>query len=148
VLLFLDFDGVLHPASTTDPAHLLCRRPLLEAVLRQVPAVDVVVSSTWRHTRTLAQLRGLFSDDFARRIIGCTPQWDTVAVPAPLAAYPRQAEIHAWLHANGRAWEAWVALDDQPWLFRPFLPNLVKVDHRTGLTEALCGQLYDRLATG
>lgn len=37
MILFLDFDGVLHPAICHCDADLLCRRPLLESVLRDCP---------------------------------------------------------------------------------------------------------------
>lgn len=92
----------------------------LETVLRARPAVNIVISSTWRTTRTLAELRALFSDGIARRIIAVTPQWTEVQDDDSWGAYMRQAEIEAWLRANGRPWEDWVAVDDQPALFRPF----------------------------
>jgi hypothetical protein len=91
MLLFLDFDGVLHPANTTDPARLLCRQPLLDGVLRRAPDVEIVVSSTWRETRTLAQLQALFTDAIARRIVSATPRWHAVEVSPSLAGYRRQA---------------------------------------------------------
>lgn len=55
-----------------------------------------------------------------------------------------QAEIEGWLQHAGRAWEAWVALDDQPWLFKPFLPNLVRSDPDFGLTEEVAAVLRQR----
>ena len=73
-LLFLDFDGTLHP----EPCYRdgsLCRRPLFEAVIREAPDVEIVITSTWRDTRDLATLRGFFSNDIAARVIGVTPSW-------------------------------------------------------------------------
>lgn len=69
--MFLDFDGVLHPA-TVDPGqvHLNFQQlPLLEFLLREVPSVVVVISSSWRLQRPLSELRGLFSPDIPARII-------------------------------------------------------------------------------
>lgn len=145
MILFLDFDGVLHPAVCATDTELLCRRPLLEDVLRECPHVEIVISSTWRESRTLDQLRAFFSPDIGARIVGVTPQWQDLQNESSMGTYVRQAEIEGWLRQAGRAWEAWVALDDQPWLFRPFLPNLVHSDPATGLTEEACTALRKKL---
>lgn len=147
MILFLDFDGVLHPEICHSDANLLCRLPLLESALRDCPPVDIVVSSTWRESRTLPQLQALFSPDIGARIIGVTPQWRDLQDESSMGTYVRQAEIEGWLRQAGRAWEAWVALDDQPYLFRPFLPNLVRSDPASGLTEAVCATLRQKLHT-
>ena len=146
MILFLDADGVLHPQTNYRDELLLCRLPLLEDVLRARPHVDVVVSSTWRSTRTLAELQAIFSDDIAPRIIGMTPDWRAVQVAAASGTYVRQAEIEAWLYAASRGWEQWLAVDDQPHLFRPFCPNLIRTNPETGLTEADCILLAQRLS--
>lgn len=62
-----------------------------------------------------------------------------------MGTYVRQAEIEAWLREADRPWEEWLAVDDQPWLFRPFLPNLVRCDPATGLTEEVCTVLKNKL---
>jgi hypothetical protein len=148
MILFLDFDGVLHPAVCSADAELLCCRPLLESVLRDCPDVDIVISSTWRERRTLSQLQALFSPDIGARIVGVTPLWQDIQDEASMGTYVRQAEIQSWLRQVGRAWEAWVALDDQPWLFRPFLPNLVHSDPASGLTIEACAALRQKLQGG
>lgn len=145
MILFLDFDGVLHPAICSDDGDLLCRRPMLETALRTEPHVDIVISSTWRENHTLGQLQALFSSDIAARIIGLTPTWQDVQDDTSMGTYVRQAEIESWLRQADRIWEPWVALDDQPWLFRPFLPNLVRSNPATGLTEQVCATLRQKL---
>ena len=51
LILFLDFDGVLHPEGED---HILnggadfCFLPRLEALLREFPWVKIVISSSWR----------------------------------------------------------------------------------------------------
>jgi hypothetical protein len=122
-------------------------RPALEAVLRACPCVEVVISSTWRITRTLTELRALFSADIASRIIGATPQWRDFQDADSWGTYVRQAEIEAWLRANDRPWEIWVALDDQPALFRPFCRSLVQTHAATGLDDATCATLLMRLTS-
>jgi hypothetical protein len=145
MILFLDFDGVLHPAVCASDADLLCHRLMLESVLRECAHVDIVISSTWRESRPLDRFQAMFSDDIGTRIIGVTPQWQNIQDETSMGTYVRQGEIEAWLRQAGRTWEAWVALDDQPWLFKPFLPNLVRCDPAIGLTEQVCAALRHRL---
>jgi hypothetical protein len=145
MILFLDFDGVLHPAVNYDATQLLSKLPLLETVLRHRPDVEVVISSTWRETRTLSELQALFSDDIAPRIVGVTPQWRNIQSADTYGTYVRQAEIEAWLRRAGQAWQQWLAVDDQPHLFRPFCKNLVVPNASTGLTPTDCDVVAERL---
>jgi hypothetical protein len=146
MLLFLDFDGVLHPDVVSDPALLFCKLPLLEGVLRKLPGIEVVISSTWRETRTLDELRMIFSPDIRETVIGATPHWSDVQDPFEHGSYVRQSEVSGWLKQNNRAWEPWIALDDKPYLFKPFLPNLVRCDPRTGLTQDVVEKLIQKLS--
>src|SRR5476649_858554 len=135
MLLFLDFDGTLHPDINYKPELLFAKLPLLEKVLRIRPAVEIVISSTWRTTRTLQELRSYFSADIAPRIVGTTPHWREFQDESSFGTYVRQAEIELWLRTAGRAWEPWVALDDQPHLYRPFCTNLLLTNPTTGLSK-------------
>lgn len=146
MILFLDFDGVLHPAVNYDATQLLSKLPMLETVLRHCPDVAVVISSTWRETRTLGELQSLFSDDIAPRIIGVTPQWRNIQSADTYGTYVRQAEIEAWLQSAGQAWQQWLAVDDQPHLFRPFCKNLMATNPATGLIESDCAIVATRLS--
>lgn len=135
-ILFLDFDGVLHP----EPCHdspLFCRMPLLERALAALPQVRVVVSSSWRHGRSLDDLRALFPESLQPRIVGFTPTFKDFAheVPEALKRFPREAECLRWLRDNGELGTAWVALDDAPWMFTPLCPHLVETDSTTGLQD-------------
>jgi hypothetical protein len=128
MILFLDFDGVLHPFSRpTGPLVLV---PRLERVLRDYPDVQVVISSAWRGVHTLHELRSFFSADIAARIIGVTP---LLGIPDDTGI--REMEIRAWLCAADREGEQWVALDDIPWFFSPNCANLVWVDGETGFNS-------------
>lgn len=107
MIIFLDFDGVVHPVSfpLKDPFSAL---PLFETWLRQHPEVDVVVSSAWRKERTLDDLKGFFSPDLQCRIIGKTPH-----LKGDLNMRgQRETEVLQWLSDAGRRGDAWVALDD------------------------------------
>lgn len=132
MILFLDFDGVLHPEPCYDKEQLFCCLPRLENVLLDFPLVHVVVSSTWRETRTIQELRSLFSPEIADRIIGVTPSWKDHQELMESIGYQRQTEIEAWMRESGEPWRSWVAIDDKPYLFRPFLPNLIRTTSHTG----------------
>jgi len=103
-IVFLDIDGVLAPIRQWDrygdlePA---CVEVLNEIVVRG--GADVVVSSTWRYGKTVAELQDLLgAAGFAGSVIGMTP------IGAPGAV--RGEEIAAWLaqHTVG----GYVILDD------------------------------------
>lgn len=144
--LFLDFDGVLHPEFCHESKHFCCL-PLLEAVLRQVRACDVVVTSTWRHQYSIEALRDRFSSDIQPRVIGTTPRFSLLEdVPDVLVGYEREAECNAWLRENGRMAFPWLAIDDRSWLYRPFTPSLFLVSGQTGLTAARADELAQRLS--
>ncbi|MGV8898672.1 MAG: HAD domain-containing protein [Burkholderiaceae bacterium] len=123
-LLFLDFDGVLHPfPMPSDPARLFCNLPQLEAVLRDIPQLQVVISSSWRENRSLADLAALFSPDIAKRIIAVLPVIEIRCLADAKAV--RYREIEQFLKEQGEPIK-WIALDDDPALFPFNCPNLIQ----------------------
>lgn len=114
--------------------------------MRQVQDCELVISSTWRLHAPLAHLRERFSSDVAARVVGVTSRHGDLAnIPETLISYEREAECQAWLRAEDRAHMPWLAIDDRPWLFRPFCPSLFLVAGLTGLTPAMGQQLLCRL---
>ncbi len=148
MILFLDFDGVLHEDPCSEKTMLFCRLPLLEAVLRESPLVEIVISSTWREGRELRQLRDLFSPDIAHRVIGVTPRSRDHPDLADLIGptYIRSIEIEAWLRKSERPWSQWVALDDKRHWFRPFSKNLLCCDPSIGISHEDMAELRRRLS--
>lgn len=134
MILFLDFDGVLHPDPPTQQLPLWWRAALLSEWLNMHPQVDVVISSTWRVGRTLDMLRDLLPSALARRVVGATGQIHE-------ALYARQLECEAWMRSNRPTWRSWAALDDRAWNFRLFEKPFVLCDRRTGLTSDDLSQL-------
>lgn len=138
MLLFLDFDGVLHPYPCT-PDRLFCRLGLLQDWLRLRPQVDVVISSTWRQAHPLEELRGIFDEDLRGRVLGVTPEymkidWSQFEGEPPPPRHARHAEVLSWLRSSSAPWRAWCALDDAPWLFRPFTKELILCDRLQGVS--------------
>lgn len=138
-LLFIDFDGCVHPYGCSIDKYF-CHLTLLEDWLRRRPGVDVVISSSWREVHPLDEMRSFFSEDLQGRIIGATPilkrdAWEQYGGEPPPTRFERELEVMRWLHDSGKSWRPWVALDDQAWLFRPFSKHLVLCDGRVGLTQ-------------
>ncbi|ASU38913.1 hypothetical protein hmeg3_11875 [Herbaspirillum sp. meg3] len=125
MILFLDFDGVLHPLSRANGAFALV--PHFEQVMRDYPDVDIVISSAWREDHSIEKLRLVFSEDFRHRIIDVTP-----VVALARKPHPRETEILSWLRDTGREYEAWIAIDDSEWLFSPGCKNLILTDTDIG----------------
>ena len=68
-VLFLDFDGVLHPDPPSVEAPLWSKSLLLQSWLDLHTEIDVVISSTWRQARTLEELKSLLPSVLARRAV-------------------------------------------------------------------------------
>lgn len=144
-ILFLDFDGVLHPEHCHESRHFSLL-PIFEDVVRNVPNIELVIASTWRMHASLEDLRNHFTPDVAARIVGITPQFTQLQeVPNTLLSYEREAECHAWLWAHQIPHAQWLAVDDRSWLYRPFCKSLFIVNGKTGLTPAAGEQLSSRL---
>jgi hypothetical protein len=133
MILFLDFDGVLHPRYEDCPVPedvVFCHMPRFAAVMRDFPEVQIVISSTWREQFSLDKLRSWFSADISGRIIGTTPVFPA---DRPRSLEQRESEILAWLVERGRSSERWLALDDSTWQFRHYRDHLVPCTSYVGL---------------
>lgn len=153
MLLFLDFDGVLHHehvtlkrCGPTEQKYLsedelpyvthTCKiaRPLkgrvlfehcgrLVEALAPYPHIRIVISSSWREHFRPQKLLSFLPAELAVRVIGQTPVCDDIG-----GVGSRLCDVQAYLEGNGFAGEAWIALDDQPQLFwddtEDFPPNL------------------------
>jgi len=150
MIVFLDFDGVLHPEPCAGD-ELFCRLPLVEEVLRDYPQVQLVISSAWRlayRRRPISRLRQHFSPDIAGRIVGVTPDYcraDEAMAPNGLGLFTRQWECVDWLRAHRPAGAPWLAIDDRDCLFAPSCGNLILCDSAVGFTAAHAGELRARL---
>ena len=136
MILFLDFDGVLHPFPMTPAStHFSSTAPLWR-VLNKNPKISVVITSTWREQFSLPQLvkllRGHGGESFTRRFIDVTPIMESATDYVPGI---RQREIESWLVENGRADEPYIILDDIEEYFDSTCTHLYLVDGTTGLTE-------------
>lgn len=68
-ILFLEFDGVLHPEHCHESKYFCCL-PVLEEALRLAPECRLVITSIWRLENPFHALRVRFSRDIGARIEG------------------------------------------------------------------------------
>lgn len=120
-VLYLDFDGVLHPGTRET----FIFRADFEALMRHYPDVDIILTTEWRKGCTLDYLRGMFVEDIRERIVGATPVLD-----GPMARYREICEVNQRFGIH-----RWVAIDDWKPHFPDGCPNVVFVDGRYGLNR-------------
>jgi hypothetical protein len=123
-IIFLDIDGVLAPILRWDRYGDLDRACI--QVLNDIVTLgraDVVVSSTWRHGKTVADLQQMLEvEGFVGRVLDKTP--------ADIPGATRGDEIAAWLEEH--AVDAFVILDDHADM-GDLRPRLVQTHPAKGL---------------
>ena len=116
MILFLDFDGVLHPLEAEGAELFSCLQKLW-TLLRRHPEIEVVFSTAWRSSFPLNTLRKYVTlgggEDLALRFIATTT--DEIDHDSDLMS--RLIECESWLAENAREQEPWIAIDDMAVLF-------------------------------
>lgn len=111
IVLFVDFDGVLHPLGEEafdehfdliKNENLFCWRSILEDLLEPYRTVKIVVSSDWRCVFGDESLIRLLGSDLGPRFIGVVETYQS----------SRAGEILA--EASRRKLDYWLAVDDHP----------------------------------
>ncbi len=130
-LLFLDFDGVLHP----DGIGLFSKLPLFARYVQEMTDLEIFISSSWRETHSFDELKNIFPPALRNCIRGTTP-----ALEDGYDSGGRQREIELFLaNAGLNATNAsWIAMDDMASFFEKDCPFLILTDSETGLTEDDC----------
>ena len=148
VVLFLDFDGVLHPQPCMEH-ELFEGMDLLAPVLRRFMAQTVIViSSSWREHHTLEELKVHFPSDLRHMVVGVTPvlqePHENIGV-----VYERQREILAWLKRFRPTGIPWLAIDDWPQGFAPSCQDLLLTHYKCGIQphdlSSLAAMLHTRI---
>lgn len=148
-ILFIDFDGVLHPFGCGTEA-LFNRLHLIHRVLEQNAALRLVVHSSWREIHGVEELKDmLFHErpDLADRYLGVTDP----EIPS------RWESIEAWVEEHQPAHSVCI-LDDEPRMFPSHIAKnqdprfrFVQCPANQGLREhsdswdKLRGWIYSRL---
>lgn len=141
MILFLDFDGVLHP-SPQHHSTMFCALPIFEDWLRNHEHIEVVISSSWRDVMKLDVLKSIFSADLQERIID----------KCPTLPFDKLEKIEHWRYLEIKEWIAinkyegpWLALDDAVDAFPSRHPNLVVCKQSVGLTEFVLDRLSEKV---
>ena len=148
MLLFLDFDGVLHPVKSNID-DIFCRVPLLEDfLLHEMPDWNIVLSTSWREPHSLDQLFDFLPESLHSRILGTTVA-DKHPGPKEMDSMlfqrsPRQAQVLYYLRERALNDEHWLALDDSAPDFEPDTPQLVLCNPTQGITQETLVELHQR----
>lgn len=107
VILFLDFDGVLHAVRQTHidrggESHPFCWLPILSELLEPYPEVKIIVSSDWRCSTSDEELKQLLGP-LAGRFLGVVQEYDALSRAEEIFAEVRRRNLTRWL-----------AVDDHP----------------------------------
>ena len=132
-LLFLDFDGVLHPNFCQEEHYFSRTDYLLAALDGFADAVEVIISSSWRFHWPADVLLQKLPASLAPLVVGFTPEVDP-------GWHQRYREIHAYLKSR-RGHFDWRALDDAYSEFPKNCAELIRCDGRIGLDDLTAAQL-------
>lgn len=139
MVIFLDFDGVLHSSPAGERGHFF-HLARVENIFREFPSLMVVISSSWREAYPSEVILGLFSEDIQDRILGMTPNGDGKP------PYSRYEEILSWISLNNYV-GPWLAIDDAHAEFPDGCPHLLLCQSNSGFDEIIELQLRKILAS-
>lgn len=137
MIIFLDFDGVLHPRHVPDGSFSQLNAFL--ELLDEFPLVQLVISSSWRVHMDKGTLASLFGRHEVK-VIGATP----VIKGQVQNDFYRLSEIQAWIEGTNYK-GPWLAIDDADEEFPFEYPHLFLCDGHRGLDEQALQDLRQRL---
>lgn len=136
-IIFLDFDGVVHPAGQDVPLyweqvisreeHFFLPGPVSRVCeLCDVANAGIVISSTWR----LEFPMSCFNSIFGGRVVGRTPLVRRIPAGIPM----RWLEVQKYL-SESPATVKYIIIDDQPDLFELNQVGLIATNPEAGFGE-------------
>lgn len=154
-VLFLDYDGVLHPGpvilkkgrpTLVEPGHLFMWTPALEALLMPYPEIRIVLSTSWCVHRGFTRARNELPPDLRRRVISST--WHSQMMKTEFLEKPRFYQILEWIARAYSRPTRWLAIDDDDAGWADTNRDLlVQTDEKTGLgSPAVISELQEKLA--
>lgn len=127
-LLFLDFDGVLHPYFGPEESYFCRLDFLMEALGSNTKGLEVIISSSWRFHFPLDEILGYFPEAMQKLIAGATPEVEP-------GRHQRYREIRAYL-SQYKKLPDWRALDDDIIGFPENCSQLIACDYRVGFDNS------------
>ena len=141
-ILFLDFEGVLHPFSVRfnedlelaleyddKSLFLFCWTPILESILNYEDPerqIKIILSTSWAHRYGWEDAAKRLTPDLELRVVARTNGYNL----------PRGFQILKCVEDMNIAKKNWLAIDDDDYLWPTYLlDHLVKTDDKLGLSE-------------
>jgi hypothetical protein len=124
-LLFLEFEGVLHPKKGVLPP--FCRLPLLLDAIGDTPC-QIIITSDWRFHYTLTELKDFFPAPFRHRILGALGNTEG-------GRQTKYRAIKRLLEALGLELMPWRALDSAYFDYPRKSPHLIFCHPDQGLSS-------------
>ncbi|WP_293779735.1 HAD domain-containing protein [uncultured Oxalicibacterium sp.] len=145
-LIFLDFDGCLHPDSVymhpkkgiylREPGHHLFEwEPILVELLCDHPNVGIVLSTSWVSRKSYSYAKSQLSPELQKRIIGATFH-NRHTDKEHFAQISRASQIFSDISRRGIKEDDWIAIDDdaEGWPFM-YSRNLIRTNGATGISD-------------
>lgn len=165
MILFLDYDGVLHPdaayyVQSRKGSHIELRAegslfmwmPILEGILSPYSDVKIVLSTSWVRELGFSKAKGFLSPWLQGRVMGGT--WHSKMaqhtegshrVPDRWSELTRYQQIANYLRTK-RPTDPWIAIDDDVFGWDPSTAHrLVPTDGDTGLSNPATQKLLREL---
>lgn len=139
-LIFLDFDGVLHPVNAMSDKWFGRGRFLHDAIREHRDTVRFVISSSVRLNHPIEQLQAAMPPSLGSLVVGVTPSLST-------GWYRRYMEITTFVAGYQECLD-WRALDDNPNGYPENCPQLILCDSSVGLDETSAGRVQEWLNSG
>lgn len=143
-VLFLDFDGVLHPDDVyrtrsglelRAPGQLMMHAGMLIEILKEFPQTKISLSTSWARILGYRRARAALPPELQALTVSST--WHSRMPRAPFEGYDmhgRYQQIHAAVARAGLT--NWLALDDDPYESWPdHDPRLIRTDPDLGLSS-------------
>ncbi|PKH14621.1 hypothetical protein BI292_05050 [Pseudomonas sp. 43NM1] len=143
-VLFLDFDGVLHPDDVyrtrgglelRAPGQLMMHAGILVEIMKEFPNVKISLSTSWVRILGYRRARAALPSDLQALTVSST--WHSKMPRAPLEGYDmysRYQQIRAAVTRAGLT--KWIALDDDPFESWPDHDRrLIRTDPDLGLSS-------------
>lgn len=133
VVLFLDFEGVLHTTESPQYAFM----DVMERLLDKCPHLYITIIDPVRNSSSRAYLTALFKAEYFERLLGITQDFSKGTAP-----YPRAEECQDFVFTHRI--KNYLVLDDNRDNYPHQYPFIIPVDPGTGLTEELASVIAEK----
>ena len=117
----------IHPDRVFRNNEIFSQAPVLAGLMTEFPC-QIVISSSWRFSYNLDEMKEKLPKAISKNVIGVTGD-------AYIGPYPRFNEIKEYLLSRNKSLYGWRALDDSKIEFPNGCTDLILCDPNTGLAS-------------